>query len=70
MNRTADTDVAREDESKEAEAVLRGVGKYAATPMDHVPSETQGGVDSVTPASKSAGNDRVSQDDGGNDADD
>lgn len=60
MNRTADTDVAREGESKEADALLRGAGKYAATPMDHVPSETQRGDDSATPALKSAGDDRVS----------
>ena len=59
----------REDQKKEAEALLRGEGKYAATPMHHLPSQTQPG-DTTTSASKKAGIHRVSQYDSGNDADD
>lgn len=58
-----------EDQNKEAEALLRGEGKYAATPMRHFPSQTQPG-DTATSASKKAGTHGVSLYDSGNDADD
>lgn len=58
-----------EDQNKEAEALLRGEGKYAATPMHHLPSQTPPG-DTATSASKKAGVHGVSLYDSGNDADD